>query len=133
MDSNNNGGSWSNPRPENEPLRAYGQGCCDYDDRFAYNQQIRADQMRRRINRPDRVNGFGIAGFVLALSSWGFFWLPISGLLLWLLALIFSIIGMSRRPRAFGIAGFVLCVTELAATVILLLMFGGLFIDFLSR
>lgn len=50
-------------------------------------------------------NGMGIAGFVLALCAFLLCWIPVLNIILWLLGVIFSIIGVFRRPRGFAIAG----------------------------
>ncbi len=47
----------------------------------------------------------GIAGFVLALLGLIFCWVPGLGLIFWLFGLVFSIIGMFKKPKSFAIAG----------------------------
>ena len=56
-------------------------------------------------------NGLGTAGFVLALINFIFSFIPFLSILcciLWPLGLIFSIIGIFRKPRGLAIAGLVL-------------------------
>lgn len=53
-------------------------------------------------------NGIGVAGFVLALLGLIFCWVPILDWILWLLGLIFSIIGMFRPKKGLAIAGLVI-------------------------
>lgn len=53
-------------------------------------------------------NGMGIAGFVLALCAFLFCWIPVLNVILWLLGVIFSLIGVFRQPRGFAIAGLVI-------------------------
>lgn len=47
----------------------------------------------------------GVAGFVLALIGLFLFWVPVFNWILWLLGLIFSIIGVTRKPKGLAIAG----------------------------
>lgn len=54
-------------------------------------------------------NGMGVTGFVIALIAFVFCWLPILNWILWILGLIFSVIGMFKKPKGFAIAG--LCIT----------------------
>ena len=53
-------------------------------------------------------NGMGTAGFIIALLGLVFCWIPIINIILWLLGLIFSIIGLFKAPRGMAIAGFIL-------------------------
>lgn len=53
-------------------------------------------------------NGLGTAGFILALLSLVFCWVPWVNIILWLLGLIFSFVGLFISPRGFAIAGFIL-------------------------
>lgn len=50
----------------------------------------------------------GTAGFVLALLGLIFCWVPVLDWILWLLGLIFSVIGLFRRPKGLAIAGVVI-------------------------
>ena len=55
-----------------------------------------------------KSNGAGVAGFILALIGLFFGWIPFFGWILWLLGLIFSIIGVFKKPKGFAIAGLVI-------------------------
>lgn len=67
-------------------------------------------------------NGIGIAGFVLAIVALIFCWLPVINWILWILGLVFSIIGMFKRPKGLAIAGLVI---SLASILISLLIIGA--------
>ena len=67
-------------------------------------------------------NGIGIAGFVLAIVALIFCWLPVINWILWILGLVFSIIGMFKKPKGLAIAGLVI---SLAAILISLLIIGA--------
>lgn len=71
-----------------------------------------------------KSNGMGVAGFVLALLGVIFIWVPALNWILWLLGLIFSIIGVCRAPRGLAIAGLVLSAIYL---IILFVVIGALF------
>ena len=69
-------------------------------------------------------NGYGIAGFILSL-----FGLPIAGAfvvssIFWLFGLIFSIIGMFKRPRGFAIAGLIISLLSFLLFLGALMIFG---------
>jgi hypothetical protein len=49
-----------------------------------------------------RSNGMATAGFILALITLFFGWIPLLGWLLWLLGLIFSAIGLGNAGKAGG-------------------------------
>lgn len=53
-------------------------------------------------------NGMGTAGFVMALLGLIFCWVPILNWILWLLGLIFSVVGMFRPKKGLAIAGLVI-------------------------
>tara|TARA_B110001469_G_scaffold49725_1_gene48398 strand:- start:60 stop:326 length:267 start_codon:yes stop_codon:yes gene_type:complete len=44
-------------------------------------------------------NGIGTAGFVLALFTFFFSWIPVLGWITWVLGVIFSSIGISRAKK----------------------------------
>ena len=67
-----------------------------------------------------KSNGIGTAGFVLALVGLVLCWLPIVDVILWLLAFIFCIIGMCKKPKGLSIAGFIISLIDLAAMILLM-------------
>jgi hypothetical protein len=68
-------------------------------------------------------NGIGTAGFVLALLGLILCKVPTVNLILWLLGLIFSIIGCFRKPRGLAIAGVVI---SFAVIILLIALLGVL-------
>lgn len=68
-------------------------------------------------------NGIGVAGFVLALVALFLGWIPFLGWLLWLLGLIFSAIGVSKKPKGLSIAGLVI---SLLGLIFLVAVFGAI-------
>ncbi len=75
------------------------------------------------INQQEKQsNGIGIAGFVLALIALFLGWVPILGWIIWALGLIFSFIGVFRKPKGMAIAGLVI---SLIGIVFLLVVFAS--------
>lgn len=67
-----------------------------------------------------KSNGLGTAGFVLSLIAIFLCWIPILDWILWALGLIFSFVGVFKRPRGLAIAGLVIsliCVVILVAVI----------------
>lgn len=60
-------------------------------------------------------NGMGTAGFVLALLSLLLAWVPVLGWIMWLLGVVFSLIGLFKSPRGLAIVGMVLSMIVLGA------------------
>ena len=55
-----------------------------------------------------KTNGMGVAGFVLALLGLFLGWVPVLGWVLWVLGLIFSLVGVFRTPKGLAIAGLII-------------------------
>ena len=67
-------------------------------------------------------NGMGVAGFVLALLGLLLCWVPILNWILWILGLVFSIIGMFKPKKGLAIAGLVIS----CLLILLLTVFAGI-------
>lgn len=66
-----------------------------------------------------KTNGMGVAGFVLALLGLFLGWVPVLGWILWVLGLIFSVIGVFRTPKGLAIAGLIITFIGLIVLIIL--------------
>jgi hypothetical protein len=82
---------------------------------------------------PSGNNGFGIAGFVLALCTIFLGWIPVFGWIIWVLGLIFSAVGISKAKKVnngmgLSIAGLVISLI----TSIGLLVFASALAAFLG-
>lgn len=75
------------------------------------------------IQQAARSNGVGVAGFVLALVSLVFCWVPVLSWILWFLGILLSFIGVFKRPRGLAIAGLLISVIDF----LLLVLFIGAF------
>lgn len=60
----------------------------------------------------------GTAGFVLAVLALVFFWMPFVGGLMWFLGLLFSFIGLFKRPRGLAVAGFITSLVGLVVMIV---------------
>lgn len=75
-------------------------------------------------------NTMGIAGFILAIVSLFIGWIPFLGWIVWLLGLIFSIVGVTKEPKGFAIAGLI--ISFLGIILLIILFMGILSLGFLS-
>ncbi len=76
------------------------------------------------INQQEKQsNGIGIAGFALALIALFLGWVPILGWFIWALGLIFSFIGVFKKPKGMAIAGLVI---SLIGILFLLVVFASI-------
>ena len=70
-----------------------------------------------------KSNGTGTAGFVFALLSLFFCWVPVVGWIVWFLGLLLSFIGMFKSPRGLAVVGFILSIIDL---IILIAVIGAI-------
>lgn len=70
-----------------------------------------------------KSNGIGVAGFVLAIIALFLGWIPVLGWILWILGLILSIVGMTRKPKGLSIAGLVI---SLIGIILQLVIFSAI-------
>ncbi|HLS30357.1 MAG TPA: hypothetical protein VK021_05840 [Flavobacteriaceae bacterium] len=75
-------------------------------------------------------NTMGITGFILALVALFIGWIPILGWMVWVLGLIFSIVGLTKEPKGFAIAGLI--ISFLGIILLIILFMGILSLGFLS-
>ena len=69
---------------------------------------------------PAASNAMGTTGFIIALVTIFLFWIPVLGWILWLLGLIFSGIGVTRKPKGLAIAGLVISLIGLILLIVVL-------------
>lgn len=121
------------PPPPPPPHRSYaprgyqgGYGPHDYSRERPYAAPGR-DYVRQPYVAPaDSVtsNPMGLAGFIMSIVMFLFWWTPYAGFPLWIMAVVFSAIGLNRKPRALAIAGLVIAV---AVPLMLILFVVALF------
>ena len=64
--------------------------------------------MEEEVKVEVKKNGIGTAGFILALIGLIFCWVPILDWILWFLGVLFSFIGVFKKPRGLAIAGLII-------------------------
>lgn len=69
-----------------------------------------------------KTNGIGTAGFVVSLICSIFCWVPGVNFVLWFLGLLFSFIGIFKKPRGLAIAGFIIAIIDI---IIIVAVIGG--------
>lgn len=91
-----------------------------------YQQQPQYTQYTQQIyyERP-RSNGLGMAGFILSLCALIFCWVPVLDIILWVLGLVFSLIGIFKAPRGFAVAGLIISLLVIITAIIGFLIFGA--------
>lgn len=85
--------------------------------------------INQTVAAPQASNGIGTAGFVLSIVAILLFWAPVLDWILWILGLVFSLIGVFRKPRGLAIAGLVISLIGLIA---ILLIAGAIAVAFAS-
>lgn len=107
------------------PQQGYGQQPLYYGQQ-GYGQQGYGQQGNQPIyiNQtvaapPSQSNGIGVAGFVLSLVALLLCWTPVIDWIIWILGLIFSLIGVFRKPRGLAIAGLVISLIGLIAILLI--------------
>ena len=85
-------------------------------------------------------NGLAITGFVLAIVAMVLFWLPIISQILWLLGLIFSIIGLKKSKevdagKGLAKAGVIISIVGAVIWVLFIVLgfFGMNFLESLAE
>ena len=79
-----------------------------------------------------QTNGTGVAGFILSLIALFMGWLPVLVWILWLLGLILSSAGVSRKPNGLAIAGIVISLISLALLLLISVGVASIFDSLIS-
>ena len=87
-----------------------------------------SNQQQVIVHVENRSNGSGTAGFIFELLGLLFSWAPVIGWIIWAFGLLFSFIGLFKKPRGLAIVGFLLSLID----VILLIALAGLVAGLLS-
>lgn len=111
---------------QGQPYQQYQQG---YQQGYqhGYQQQPQYTQYTTQqiyYERP-RSNGLGMAGFILSLCGLIFCWVPVLDIILWVLGLVFSIIGLFKAPRGFAVAGLIISLLVIITAIIGFVLFGA--------
>lgn len=85
--------------------------------------EINKEQPTVVINNVEKkTNGIGLTGFILAILGLFLGWIPVLGWIVWILGLIFSAIGMFKKPKGLAIAGLVI---SLIGVILIVVVFGA--------
>ena len=104
----------------------YASTCIKCGHPIHYRQQATISQKPQQqtiIVQGSKSNGVGTAGFVIAIISLIFSWLPFVGWFVWFLGFILSFIGMFKSPRGLAIVGFLISIIDF---IILIALVGSL-------
>ena len=71
-----------------------------------------------------RKNGIATAGLVLSIVGLALCWFPFVNLVLWFLGILFSFIGVFKRPRGKAIAGLIISVVSIVVILIIYAVYG---------
>ncbi len=71
-----------------------------------------------------RKNGIATAGLVLSIVGLALCWMPFVNVILWFLGILFSFIGVFKRPRGKAIAGLIISVVSLVVILIIYAVYG---------
>lgn len=78
---------------------------------------------------PSKNNGIGMTGFIFSLISLGLSWLPGFNIILWVLSIVFSSVGLSRRPKCYAVAGLIIS----SVVSVLIVVFSFLLAELLNK
>ena len=82
-----------------------------------------------KVKDPSRKNGVGMTGFTFSLISLGLSWLPGFNIILWILAIVFSSVGLSRRPKGYACAGLIIS----SGVIVLIVVFSFLLVELMNK
>lgn len=120
---------WGQMPPYHDPMPAgpyppgYGPQAWDPYNRYAppgYSAGHQGQPWQPYAPGQQKSNGIGTAGFVLSLVSMFIGWVPLVGWLIWILAAVFSFIGLFRQPRGLATAGVIISLVLIPMLVTLL-------------
>lgn len=87
------------------------------------NQQPSQTVIVNNVNSNGNGNSMGVTGFVLALLGLVFCWAPVINWILWLLGLIFSLLGVFKPKKGLAIAGLAI---SFIGIIIMLCVIGAI-------
>ena len=93
------------------------------DNNRPYNPNERVVYVK---DKPQKTNGIGLAGFIISLLCLLGFWVPVANWIMWIIGLIFSLIGVFKKPRGFAIAGLCISLASLLMILVVLGLIAGM-------
>ena len=93
------------------------------DNNRPYNPNERVVYVK---DKPQKTNGIGLAGFIISLLCLLGFWVPVANWIMWTIGLIFSLIGVFKKPRGFAIAGLCISFADILMIQVVLGLLAGI-------
>ena len=72
--------------------------------------------------RVPKKNQLGLIGFIVAVAAIVLIWIPSLSEILWLVGLILSVIGITRKPRKFAVAGLITSILAIVIAIVAALL-----------
>lgn len=69
--------------------------------------------------QPKQKNGIGLTGFILSLLCLVISWAPGLNIVMWILGLVFSAVGVFKKPKGFAIAGLTISLISILVIILL--------------
>lgn len=79
-----------------------------------------------QVRETKQKNGIGLTGFILSLVCLFTSWAPGLNIVMWILGLVFSAVGVFRKPKGFAIAGLVISMISILIIILLAAVIGEL-------
>ena len=73
-----------------------------------------------------KKNGIGLTGFIMSIVCLVTSWAPGLNIVMWILGLVFSAVGVFRKPKGFAIAGLTISMISLLVIILLAAIIGEL-------
>lgn len=74
----------------------------------------------------EKKNGIGLTGFILSIVCLLTSWAPGLNIVMWILGLVFSAVGVFKKPKGFAIAGLTISLISLLVIILLAAVIGEL-------
>lgn len=87
-----------------------------------YHEPVRATPVT---TESEASNVMGLTGFICSLAGLLFMWVPILSVVLWILGLVFSLIGLSKKPNSFAVAGTIISGVTLLLFIVFMIYWAS--------
>lgn len=77
-----------------------------------------------QVRETKQKNGIGLTGFILSLVCLFASWAPGVNIVMWILGLVFSAVGVFKKPKGFAIAGLAISLVSILLIIILSAIIG---------
>ena len=91
-----------------------------------YDSQRPVVNVYTMVSAKKEKNGIGLAGFILSILCLVISWAPGVNIVMWFLGLVFSAVGVFKRPKGLAIAGLVISMISILIIILLAAVIGEL-------